>query len=147
LLDGILAIQDQTPDDASWWRRTLSLGLLLQGVYQKLRRAQEVLHLTDRISVDGVSREELRVKVMVLTPSRAQDNRHNAITLLQEMGDRQTLAPDDQFLLAQLHEMGGDWPQARQQMLVLVSSQSDNPQYPLFLARYIRGLLRNKQLN
>jgi tetratricopeptide (TPR) repeat protein len=144
LLHTMIALKSPTPEDAAWARRMLALVLALQGDYQKSRRALEVLDLVEKDRVRGAEREsteELRARALVLATARARASRLKAIRVLEELADRQPLTPDDQFLLAQIHDSVGDWPRARDRMLSLVTSHGDNP---LYLARYIQGLLRQK---
>jgi len=50
--------------------------------------------------------------------------------------------PDEQFRLVQLYDATGDWPQARDRLVGLLTQDKLNPEY---LAYLIDGLLRHDQ--
>jgi tetratricopeptide (TPR) repeat protein len=53
----------------------------------------------------------------------------------------QALTPDEQFLLAQLYDAGGDWPQARDRLLQVLAADRANADR---LAYYAGALLRHR---
>jgi tetratricopeptide (TPR) repeat protein len=111
--------------------------MAMQGDYQKARRAMDAL---DQEASKADSPEGLRTRALVLAAQRSRPRRLEAVRLLEKATSDQLPPPENQFLLGQLYESVGDWRKAREQMLSLVTSNPDNP---LYLARYVRGLLRH----
>src|SRR5207248_1368583 len=67
-----------------------------------------------------------------------------AIRLFDEVAKRQPLAVSDQFLLAQLYRLTGQWPKARSQMLGLLAKGEVNP---IHVAYYARCLLARNEVD
>src|SRR5262249_24434685 len=78
-------------------------------------------------------------RAVVLAAQKSRRYRQRAISVLAELQSRQSLLPEDQYLLAQLREAVGDWPAARAQMLELLTANSANARY---VAHYAQPLLR-----
>jgi tetratricopeptide (TPR) repeat protein len=64
--------------------------------------------------------------------------------LLEELGRRQALKADDQFLLARLYEAEGTWPKARDLLRDLTGGPKNQPGY---LLHYARGLARQRDFD
>jgi tetratricopeptide (TPR) repeat protein len=137
-----------TAADAAWARRALALALIGRGDYQKAFPLIGLRLETDgRISESPIAPEddptdEQRIRAQVLATQMWREPRKKAITLLEELGRRRALLPDDQFLLAQLYVTDGDgaWPKARD-MLRLLTGPGKNPAY---LAYYAQAALRQR---
>ena len=56
--------------------------------------------------------------------------------------DKIAPAAEDRFLLGQLYRGSGDWTKARRQLLALLTTQGNQPQY---VTAYARGLLERKE--
>jgi tetratricopeptide (TPR) repeat protein len=136
----IMALKDKAPDEAAWAQLTLAFVL---GVGGDLPRSQQALELVAQTS-QAETREKQRVRAVVLAGRLDPADRRQAIAILEDLGTKQPLRADDQFLLAQLYETLGDWPRARERMLTLLASNRENSQY---LGHFIRSLIRQKELD
>ncbi len=137
--------------DADWARRNLALILSAGNDYERLLEALALVGLR----LDGAGRvlvdenkyagaeflEEERARARVLATPSHQDFRGLAIALLEDLAKRQALTADDQFQLAQLYQMAGDWPKARELFRNLVAAQGNNP---IYLAHYAQSALRQR---
>jgi tetratricopeptide (TPR) repeat protein len=134
----ILDAKDKaSAEEAAWARRTLAIGLVTGGSYENYREA--VALVEENIQAKPGVVDDQRAKAIVLAAQHG--SRREALRLLEDLLSRRLASPDDQFLLAQLHEANRDWSKARERMLsLLTSAQGENP---LFLAYYIQTLLRH----
>jgi tetratricopeptide (TPR) repeat protein len=136
LLELLSTVKALTAEDAAWARRTLAKVLTYQGDPARSRRALELLTVSDKGDTD----EDIRARALILATRVARADRLKGIRLLEDLAGRQPLTSEDRFLLAQLFESVGDWPRGRATLLSLVKSEGENP---IYLARFIRGLLRH----
>jgi tetratricopeptide (TPR) repeat protein len=146
LLERILASQTKSREDADFARRLLAIVLAANPDYEKSRRALEVLGLVDQwvpSNPASATPDETRARAVVLALQRDRRSKLEAVGLLEELDARRHLEAEDQFLLAQLHQVTGDWPKARARLAALVRSAADNP---LYIAYYARGLIRQPDL-
>ncbi len=129
-------------NDADWARRLLAV--ILAGNPQKAREALALMGLVGEdlthVAQAGEPVEDRRAKAQVLAQQRDRASRQAAIRLLDQIVASGDATSGDRFLLAQLQESDGNWPSARDQLQVLVTTESDNP---LYLAQYTGGLLRH----
>jgi tetratricopeptide (TPR) repeat protein len=128
-------------EDAAAARRTLALVTAAAGGYQQSLKALEILGVDDtNRPAAKVPTPDLRTqaKVLAMRPDRA--SRRRAIALLEQVVTREPGATSDRFLLAQLREAGGDWDQARADLLRLLDAHPKNTGY---LAHYVNALLRH----
>jgi tetratricopeptide (TPR) repeat protein len=135
LLDPGLLVPQGT---LAWARRQLALLLAAQATEERVR---EALALLDQNRVPGgetVADERARAFVQAARPGQ----RKPAIRLVEESVERQPLAPDERFRLAQLYEAENDWPRAGEHLRALLAADRKNTTY---LDYYIRGLLRHGQ--
>lgn len=141
LLREVVDLKGADPAIASTARRTLAELAARGGRPADAGRALRVLGL-DGATATGVdsSPEDLRAKARILAGQPGRARRREAIALLEGLRKRRAETADDLFLLAQLHELDGDWPGARDLMLKLLN---DHPGDPVYRTRYIEGLLRN----
>jgi tetratricopeptide (TPR) repeat protein len=121
--------------EAAWARRGLAVLLGTRGH----RQAQEAIKLIDQnIACHGKNSDDLRAMAVICAAQKNGAARRRAVDLFQELSDRQSLAPDDQFLLVRLFEDQGNWPKAREHMQLLLAAEGHNP---LYLAHCARMLL------
>ena len=108
-----------------------------QGGYQNLL---EALRLVDQnLAAAPSSADNLRLKARFLAAHPQSSRRREAVAIYEKLAENQTSAlAEDRFLLAQLYLASQDWPKARGQLLALLSTQNNQPQY---IAAYVRGLL------
>jgi tetratricopeptide (TPR) repeat protein len=141
----LLALAARVPNDAAWARHTLARVLIAGQSYPRLREALALVGLAaDGRAAAGQdsaesSAEDRHVQILVLAAQPERQLRRAAIRRLEDLGEHEPLAVDDQFLLAGLYEAVGDWPKARQRMLDLLASHGEDAGY---LTAYINGLLR-----
>jgi tetratricopeptide (TPR) repeat protein len=121
----------------TWARRSLAMSLAASGDFQKSTRALELLeqNLRAHTPPDPVD-QRAKALVMALRPGGTS----KSIDLLKESFERLRPTPDEEFLLARLHEANHDWPEADKIFLRLVNSRGETPQY---LAYYAQALLRH----
>jgi tetratricopeptide (TPR) repeat protein len=121
--------------ERAWARRNLAFCLAARATREDLDRALALLAENRRGKQEAVEDLRTRAVVLSLQPGRQAE----AIRLLEDLGRRQPLTPDEQFVLAGLHEAEGDWPAARARLRSLVTAHGDRP---LYLRHYISGLLQ-----
>ncbi len=142
-LEKTIALRVKSPEDAAWARRILAIVYATSDDYQRSHQALAILGILDDAGRSDPradeSPEDLRAKAMVLAAQKTRVQRRAAIRLLEHLGSRQPLNPDDQFLLAQLYESVEDWPKAHQHLLSLLAAHSEKA---LYLTHYTRALLR-----
>ncbi|MBY0523322.1 MAG: tetratricopeptide repeat protein [Gemmataceae bacterium] len=142
---------EATSADVSWARRHLALALATRTDHRRLAEALSLVGLRleagGRINEDPARKsedvDEQRARARVLATQSWREPRKQAIALLEQLSNRQALAPDDQFLLAQLYEADGNWPKARD-LMQLVTGPAKNA---LYLHAYAQSLLRRRDLN
>jgi len=140
----LVSRQSTAPDDAAQARRILGVLLAASGDRRQTRESLQVMGLVE----DGLpyrpasdeSTEDLRAKAKVLAMRGGRQNRRAALDALVAIIGRGKPSPDDRFLLAQVLDMDGDWPKAREQMQLLMAESGESAP---FLAFYVRGLLRH----
>jgi predicted Zn-dependent protease len=140
LLQKLLDPATQAPAaTAAWARRELARALAARHDYRQFQKALALLGN----GIDGPEAAEdqlTRAQVLATQPA----HRREALRLFEGWANRQpTLPPEVRLAMAELYTAAGDWPRARRHLLALVSSYTDNPVY---LARYVRGLLSAGEL-
>jgi tetratricopeptide (TPR) repeat protein len=119
-------------------RRELALVLAFKGTYPAF---QEALKLLEVNAKGSESLEDRRIKALVLATQPAR--RREAIKLFEQLaGQGPANSPVVQFLLAQLYESDGNWAKARATLVAVLKEQEKNP---VFLAVYVRALLRHQE--
>ncbi len=134
--------------DVDWARRGLALALAARGGYPPYLEALGLVGLrlddatgkvvpTQRAS-SGESAEEEGARARVLAAGKLRVLRARAVTMLEELNRRQSLSPDDRFLLVQLYEADRAWLKAGDQLQTLLKRHGPKP---LFLSHYVQSLL------
>ncbi|HZT81556.1 MAG TPA: tetratricopeptide repeat protein, partial [Gemmataceae bacterium] len=139
--------------DAAWGRRNLAWVLASSGGARRLAEALALVGMkldeagrpvvTEAQVPPAELTEEQRARAKVLATRQRQAFRTQAVALFEELGKRQALGAEDQFLLTRLYEARGDWAKARQEYRDLLTRHGDNP---LYLARFAQGLLFRREL-
>jgi tetratricopeptide (TPR) repeat protein len=145
LLRRLIALSSAAPDDAVWAKRTLAVVLAATGDYGQWREAMTLVGLREDAEPPrskDIALEDQRARAVVLAANQSRKQRQRAVRMLEEIKAGQPLAAEEQFLLAQLHEALGSWPQSRQEMLDLLAAQPTNPRY---VAHYAQSLLRRAE--
>jgi tetratricopeptide (TPR) repeat protein len=121
--------------------RLLAVLLGASGNSERSRKALELLKngLKGQAS-ENQSAADIRLQAFVLAARKDRQSRTDAIRLLETLGVRQPLEPDDKFMLAQLYEAAGNWGTAKPALLALVAAHPDNARY---LGRVVQSLLRH----
>ncbi len=140
-------------DDVDWARRGLALALAARGGYARYQEALALVGLrlddatgkvaTTQRAPAGESAEEESARARVLAAGKLRVLRARAITLLEELNRRQTLAANDRFLLVQLYESERAWPKVCDQLGILLNRQGPKP---LYLSHYVQGLLNQNKV-
>jgi cellulose synthase operon protein C len=156
-LDAILK-QGTTNRDAetvAWARRTLALTLASSTDIQRVRKALSLLEPVGQASAGGKGTnalqdpEDLRALARVLAVQRSVQDRKRAIEVLESLVTGSLANAEDRFLMAQLYEMSGNWPKARdayRDLNLRVKSLRDLEtlsRRPFYLAQFVSSLLRN----
>jgi Tfp pilus assembly protein PilF len=145
-------------EDAAWARRGLALVLAGANDHRNFREAlaQVGLKLDDDgrlprdLKADNTELQRTRARVLAAQPQRYF--RDKAVELFEGLASSGGLTPDDRYVLALLYDAGGDWPRAKETLADLVSAQYGSrqdqlrPQTAQYLAQYVQGLIRNKEL-
>jgi tetratricopeptide (TPR) repeat protein len=143
LLRTLMAQKSGPAEDVAWAKRTLAVVLAAGGDYGQWREAMTLVGLReDAEPPRSKDLEDQRARAVVLAANQSRKQRQRAVRVLEEIKAGQPLAAEEQFLLAQLHEALGTWPQARQEMLDLLAAQPTNPRY---VAHYAQSLLRRAE--
>jgi lipopolysaccharide biosynthesis regulator YciM len=116
-------------------RRALAVNLALGGNYRQFKEAQALLAESKR---DTVADRQARALVLATRP----EHRRQAILLFEELSRLGRPAAEVRFRLFELYEADGNWPKARAQLLALLGEHDKSPVY---LAAYVRALLRHQQ--
>jgi tetratricopeptide (TPR) repeat protein len=139
LLRKLIAATPTSAMVTAWARRELAQTLAVQGGYPRYR---EALALLETNAVGGETIEDRMVKALVLATQPSQ--RRAAIATYERLADKRAAnSPAVQFLLAQLYDADGDWPNAHAAFLTLLKTQDKNPTY---VAAYTRVLIGRKKL-
>ena len=96
--------------------------------------------------------EDLRVLARVLDAQKTVLQRKRAIEILESLADKNLANSEDRFLLAQLCELSGDWPRAREKYRelnlrtkVLPDMEALINRRAYYLSTFADGLLRHHQ--
>jgi tetratricopeptide (TPR) repeat protein len=151
-----------SPADQTWARQSLAYVLSATTDFARFRRALDLVgvKLDDdgklvRNPAEDDSPDGVRAKARVLATQSQAQFRQRAIELLEQPNARQSLLPDDRFVLALLYESQGDsngWRKAREhlQSLCLPVTQGETREYlaeaPRYLSRFVQGLIRHGEL-
>jgi tetratricopeptide (TPR) repeat protein len=128
----------RVPDELiAWARRSLAMALASSKEPAKLFEAETLID--QNLKAYANRPEDRRAKAMLLSGKPAR--RQEAIDALQGLLRAGAATDGDRLLLAQLSEAAGNWPQAKEQFLtVLTSPGGDNA---ASLAHFISGLVRH----
>jgi tetratricopeptide (TPR) repeat protein len=132
--------------DEAWAKRTLAVLTALEGNHREMRDAMAALGVEpDKVGkgADESSALDQRARARVLAIQQVRRDRSEAIRILENLIERKVATTEDHFLLARLYEQNGDWPRARNQLLILSTlSGGENATY---LAHQARSMLRHGQ--
>ncbi len=124
--------------DAAWARRSRAVGLAARGDYRKFREALDLLDRNREVAGrETVDDRRARALVLATRPS----SRADATVVLEELGKKQLLTVEDQYILAQFYEARGKWADADRWMQCLLVADGDSR---LYLSQYARSKLRRK---
>ncbi|GEM_PF-2868542 len=121
--------------DRAWAQRELAMALASNGDDSKVEEASSLL-----VTEVKASAADRRARAFVR--GARPEGRAEAIHLLEEEAKAAPLPADEQFRLVQFYDAAGDWTQARDRMVGLLTQDKQNPEY---LAYLIDGLLRHDQ--
>jgi tetratricopeptide (TPR) repeat protein len=112
---------------------------------EKSKRAMDLLGISDsratRPATGARDAEELRAEAIVRVNRPDKENQQVGIEILKDLIARDR-SPQDQFLLAQVYEKRGDWPQAKQAMVDALNSAGKTADT---LALFIKSLVAHKE--
>ncbi len=138
----LIALQNQSPNDAAWAKRVLALALAAEGSggWLKARELVGIIDGTAAGSTAAASRtdpraDELRAQAQVLARQPGRTPRRQAIAILASLASRDEARPEDTFLRAQLLDADGDWKRARALAAQLRAENPSNAAILTFLAR------------
>jgi len=148
---------------ASWARRTLALTLIAKGDPEQARKALVLFESTGRTGeaskapedaeAKKIWEENQRVLAKVLNAQRTPEHRKRAIEIVSSLVGENPNALEDRLLLAQINELAGDWPKAREQYDELVARTEDKEdpdilsRRAVYLELFIRDLIRHSHSN
>ena len=149
----------------AWAKRTLALVLASDSDPQEVRKALACFEPAGQPPVPAGQEgktledpEDLRIlarvldqQARVLDVQRTPQYRKRAVEILESLTDKKLANSEDQFLLARLYEISGNWPKARekyQELNLRTKNLQDREtlnRRPMYLAEFARSLLRNHQ--
>ena len=152
-----------SPANVEWARRGLAIVLAASMNYEQFKEALQLVGLQlddngqlirENVRDEGTeSTDSIRAKARVLATQPGQRQfRERAIELLENLGRRGALLPDDKYILALLYDSTDStdtWKKSREQLkeLSMPVTQGEQPHYlaqaPQYMNRYILGLIRN----
>jgi tetratricopeptide (TPR) repeat protein len=152
LLQRVMKSDKRTKEDEQFVRPLLMTSVMLANRenYEQTRAALESLNLLDK---DGLPKpmtghetaDEVVARAFAFASTPGLRGKRDAIQTIEEYGSRHKLELGHQFLLAQLHNVVGDWPRSRAVLTSLVRSERDNPN-PMHLRYLALGLIRQPDL-
>jgi len=125
-----------------WARRRLASILAARPGYQNSRQALELIE--QNLAADDSSLADRHAKAVLLAVHPQREKRRQAARILEQIAQgQQSLAAEDQFLLAQLYLAEGDWSKYRKQMRGVLAADGQQPRY---VAAYLHALLRRNEI-
>jgi cellulose synthase operon protein C len=145
LLTKLLTLKGAPASEVAWARQALGISLAVSRDYHERARALDLLGIgaeteTGAATAGSIEDRRTNARVLAYQPNLAQ--RQRAIKILEGLISEKTASDDDQFVLAQLYESGGEWTKTRDVMLSLLASDRKNPNYLVFFANCL--LLRGQ---
>jgi tetratricopeptide (TPR) repeat protein len=143
LLDELIAKHPSTPEAAAA-QRTKAIVVATSGTQKGVSQALQLLGVDEEDPGDKASTVDDRrtqARILAMQPNRVR--RQQAINILQDLQKDKLASGDDLLLMAQLHDVNGNWDDARSTFRMLLEADGQNPR---FLASYIRSLLRHDGL-
>ncbi len=148
--------------DQEWARQSLAYVLSATTDFARFRQALDLVgvkldeegRLLRETSEDD-STDSIRAKGRVLATQPQAQFRNRAVELLKQLEARNSLLPDDRFVLALLYEGQADksgWIKAREQLqtVCVPFGQGEHREYlndaPRYMARFVQGLIRHGEL-
>jgi tetratricopeptide (TPR) repeat protein len=138
----------KTPEDVRAAKQRLAFIMSYnRGDYEESRQKLERMGLLDQRQISrkltgSETADEIRDRAVTLAIQPDLSSKREAIRLLVEFAAWQDLRAEDQFLLAHLHNVTGDWPQARVVLASLIQAQGEEAN-PLYVAYMALNLIRN----
>jgi len=135
----VMKLGTASPEDREFARRMVALCIAANPDYQTSRKALEQLGLLEgnalRVATERSSPAELRVQALALALQRDKASKEQAIRILE--GARESLSPNDTFLLAQTYLAVGKTGQVRLVMSELLRKADNVPLYVNFFTRWL----------
>jgi len=123
-----------------WARRALAEMLADSGDLEDFKKAKALLIANTKVNSDDAE-DQLRMANLL---ARRSDEPAVLRESLKWFEGVKSLSDQDRMTVAKIHEVLGDWPLARDEMLKLVSQQKPDP--GVYLA-FIEMLVRNNQIS
>lgn len=128
-------------DSRRWARRSLALTLVASGDFG---RGTEAIGLVEANLKDKPnSPEDLRARAMIL--ASRPGGRQQSIKELEDSYAVILPSPQEEFMLARLYELDGNWLRAKERLESLLSKPGGRN--PAFYAHFIRALLKREDLS
>ncbi len=159
LLEAILnrgSSDNKTADEVAWARRELALTRIAKGDPEQARKALALFDAIDQTGATNQALEEAedaRTLARVLDAQKTPEHRKRAIEIMNSLVGKNPNNSEDRLLLAQLYEVAGDWPKAREQYdeLITRSENQEDPatriRRPAYFDQFIKSLIRHRQGN
>lgn len=122
-------------------RRRLAFLLASRGGYARWQEAYNLIE--QNLKADRESRDDLRVKAILLASRNSARLQKEAIKLFEQLLESGSLTPQERFILGQLYYRYGQPQRGREQILRALAEEPDNPR---FVAEYAELLLRRGEL-
>jgi tetratricopeptide (TPR) repeat protein len=137
----------KSPDTYASARRLLAYLQVLKGDPAGASKALALLGQdgSDPSRSQGVEAVmDRRTRAQLLALQNSRESRRDAVKVLEGLIEERLATPEDFFLAAQLYEVLGAWPKARQRFLGLLELPHEDT--PLRLAVVARSLLRHGEV-
>lgn len=133
LLIKLSNLKEVAPADAEWARNALGVAIATMGPFREADRALKSLGITaDGGKPLNIDERRTNAKVLALQPSPIL--RKRAVRMFEDLVNEKAALDSDRYLLAQLYDIQGEWSQARDLMLLMLTSEQPQPDYVAYFA-------------
>jgi len=127
-LDQMLALKNLPAEKVAEAKRALALIVAQGGSYQDTLKALNVLGVLDGADPTDVADGSLadqRSKIVILARAQNIKQRRQAVTMLEILLRQQQINLEERYLLAQLYDSVGQWPNSREQYLYVLGQAEE----------------------
>jgi tetratricopeptide (TPR) repeat protein len=133
----------------AWARRALALSYIARPSRDRALKALALFEKSGQQGHEWEDPADLRVLASVLAAQGTPEERMRAIGILKSLISRKQAISEDRYLMAQIEESNGDWPQAKEhyrELIALTDNPGDNEtfiQRLVYLRAFATSLFRH----